>query len=101
MCIKITVLHLEYVAQSWTLLWNIRLYSGLQLVPKESALPVCYRQPPFDSECESCSCAYLVGLSDISAVEQIREESELGVRRIPPFQIWNQAKQQTAPQTLC
>lgn len=47
----------------------------------------------------SYSCAYSVGLSDISAVEQIREESELNVRRKPPFQICNQAKQQTT-QTL-
>lgn len=69
-------------------------------VPKEAALPVRYRQPPFDRlECESCSCAYSVRLSDISALEQIREESELSVRRIPPFQICNQAKQQTT-QTL-
>lgn len=47
----------------------------------------------------SYSCAYSVGLSDISAVEQIREEFELSVRRKPPFQICNQAKQQTT-QTL-
>lgn len=68
--------------------------------PKEAALPVWYRQPPFDRcEGESCSCAYSVGLSDISAAEQIREESELSVKRIPPFQICIQAKQQTA-QTL-
>lgn len=101
----ITVLYYMTVCTVWwrhshklTLIWSIKSCLGFKSQTWLHFLSGIGSLPLLDSSV-SYSCAYSVGLSDISAVKQIREESELSVRRKPPFQICNQAKQQTT-QTL-